>query len=180
MRYDLAANARRPQLYLRTTHAPAPPSQADFAAGFGLRPVGGIPVRIQAEARATRILGRTEVRPAVAAITDLAPADAPLGFRVEAYAQGGYVGGREATAFVDGQIRADRALVSIGNADLRIGGGAWGGAQKHAERLDVGPGVTLDLRSVGVPARISLDYRVRVAGHARLSNGPALTFSTGF
>ncbi len=180
VRYDLAANARRPQLYVRTTHAPAPPSQADVAIGLGLRPVAGIPVHIQAEARATRMLGQTEVRPAVVAISELAPADAPLGFRVEAYAQAGYVGGREATAFVDGQVRVDRALLTLGMADLRLGGGAWGGAQKYTERLDVGPGLTLDLREAGVPARLSLDYRMRVAGRAQPNNGPALTFSTGF
>ncbi len=179
-RFDLAADARRPQLYLRATHAPAQPSQADLAVGFGVRPVATIPVRIQGEARATRTLGQSELRPAVAAITELAPAEISLGFRVEAYAQAGYVGGREATAFVDGQVRADRTVLTFGKADLRLGGGAWGGAQKYAERLDIGPGVTLDLRDAGVPARLSLDYRVRIAGHAHPSNGPALTFSTGF
>jgi hypothetical protein len=180
VRYDLGQGDRRPQLYLRGTHAPARPAQADVAAGIGLRPLAAIPVRLQAEARLTRTEGWTDVRPAVAAITELAPAGLPLGFRVEAYAQTGLVGGREATGFVDGQVRVDRELVSPGEAGLRLGVGAWGGAQKYAARLDVGPGVTLDLRDAGIPARISLDYRVRLAGKARPSNGPALTLATGF
>ncbi|MCT2559023.1 hypothetical protein N0B51_08520 [Tsuneonella sp. YG55] len=180
LRYDLGGGATRPQLYFRATHAPSRPAQADAAAGVGLRPLARVPIRLQGEARLTRTEGWTEVRPAVAAITEVPPARLALGLRGEAYAQAGFVGGREATGFVDGQVRVDRELASLAGGDLRLGFGAWGGAQKYAARLDVGPGLTLDLREAGLPARLSLDYRVRIAGGARPSNGPAVTLSTGF
>lgn len=180
LRRDLGRGNRRPQAYLRATHTPSRPAQAELAVGVGLRPLPRVPVRLQAEARATRTEGWTELRPAAAAITELAPHDLPLALRIEAYAQGGYVGGREATAFVDGQLRMDRTVMSFGGAEVRAGAGAWGGAQNYAARLDVGPGVTLDLRGAGIPMRMSLDYRMRVAGGARPTNGPAVTLSTGF
>ena len=106
----------------------------------------------------------------------IAPVALPLGLRAEGYAQGGWVGGRYATAFADGQARVTHGAITAGPARLRVGAGAWGGAQKFAERFDVGPTLTADLASV----RLALDYRMRVAGNARPGNGLALTLSTGF
>lgn len=174
--YDLAGGPRRPALHVRATYAPDRPQQAEVAAGVGMRPVAAAPVRVLAEARVTHVESRTEVRPALFAVTELAPASLPLGLRAEGYAQGGWVGGHYATAFADGQARVTHAAVTAGPARLRIGAGAWGGAQKFAERLDVGPTLTADL----APIRLALDYRMRVAGNARPGNGLALTLSTGF
>jgi hypothetical protein len=56
----------------------------------------------------------------------------------------------------------------------------WGGAQKHAERLDVGPSVAASFRIGEANSRLALDYRFRVAGNAEPMSGPALTFSAGF
>jgi hypothetical protein len=100
--------------------------------------------------------------------------------RGEGYAQAGYVGGRFATAFVDGQARIDRLVARLGKSEVRAGAGVWGGAQKHAARLDVGPSATASFRLGETQSRVALDYRVRIAGDAAPKSGPALTISAGF
>ncbi|MBS1239358.1 MAG: hypothetical protein H6R45_64, partial [Proteobacteria bacterium] len=59
-------------------------------------------------------------------------------------------------------------------------GGAWGGAQKGAARLDIGPSASLQLKLGEANSRVSMDWRFRVAGEARPASGPALTISAGF
>lgn len=179
-RLNLARGAHPPALYLRATHAPARPSQSDLAAGLSARPLARVPIRLFGEMRATRAFDSIELRPAAFAVSEFEPAVLPAGFVAEGYLQAGWVGGRYATGFADGQARIDRPLAHAGPATLRAGAGVWGGAQKYVRRLDVGPSLTLDLREGGVPARLSLDYRLRVAGNARPGNGIALTLSTGF
>ncbi len=179
-RLDLSPGARRPQAYVRLLHAPDAPRQSEIALGLSARPLDRLPVRLQAETRATRSQGATRVRPALLAVTELAPIDLPLGLRGEAYAQAGWVGGRSPTGFADGQMRLDREVVAAGSARVRLGAGAWGGVQTGAGRLDVGPTASFDLRGSAVPARVSLDYRRRVAGNAAPGSGLAVTLSTGF
>jgi len=182
LRYSLAPSSRhRPVGYLRVTQALAGPAEDELAAGLAARPFGGLPVSVAAELRVTAEKEGREMRPAVFAVTELPPIGLPFGWLGEAYAQAGYVGGRFATAFVDGQARVDARLANLGRgAQLRVGGGIWGGAQKHAARLDIGPGATVAFRLGEAQARLALDYRVRVAGDAEPRSGPALTFSAGF
>lgn len=182
VRYRLApASALRPAAYLRTTAALNGSSEREAALGLQLRPIAGVPIALLGEARLTAVPGRTHVRPAVFAVTEIAPFALPLGLRGELYGQGGYVGGANATAFADGQLRLDRRLAALGRGDLRLGGGLWGGAQKGASRLDAGP--TL---SIGQPLgqsgsmRLAADWRFRVAGKAAPGSGPAVTLSAGF
>jgi hypothetical protein len=59
---------------------------------------------------------------------------------------------------------------------LRVGAGAWAGAQPGVSRLDAGPHLEVRLG----PAALSADWRFRVGGHARPGSGPTLTVSTGF
>jgi hypothetical protein len=179
-RFDLAADGHRPALHARATYAPGRPSQAEFAAGAGLRPLPQLPLRVIAEVRATRSQDTTEVRPAVLAVTEIAPIALPLGLTAEGYGQAGWVGGRYATAFADGQARVTREVASSGAARIHVGGGAWGGAQKFAERLDVGPTIGVDIDAGPVTARLAVDYRLQVAGDAAPGDGVALTLSTGF
>lgn len=171
--------------YLRTSLAiNAPGRDKELALGFGFRPLARLPLRVLAEARLqdTRT-GPMQVRPVATVITELPPQELPLGLRAEAYAQGGYAGGRGATVFYDAQVMIDRALPGVGgqNRDLRIGAGIWSGGQEGAVRFDVGPraSVRLDLGDA-TPARIALDWRFRVAGSARPGSGPALTVASSF
>lgn len=180
LRYRLSDSGYLPQAYLRASSALSGVAEQEIAAGLSARPMPQLPVRLAVEARATRVSGRTEVRPAAYAVTELPPAELPFGVRAEAYLQAGYVGGRFATAFVDGQARASRAIATLGDNELAIGAGVWGGVQKGAARVDLGPTATVTFRLGAARARIAADYRFRVAGDAQPSSGPALTLSAGF
>ena len=181
LRYFLAPDSRfNPALYLRGSSGIEHPRGEELAAGFSLRPVPGLPLRLMAEGRVTRTTTGTIVRPAAALVSELPPLRLPLGTRAEAYVQTGYVGGRSATAFVDGQARFEQPLIRASGFELRAGGGAWGGAQRGASRLDIGPTATLAFRLGPVGTRISADYRWRVAGNAAPGSGLVLTLSAGF
>ena len=181
LRYFLLPGSRlSPALYVRGSSGIERPRGEELAAGFSLRPIPGLPVRLLAEGRVTRTTNGTIVRPAAALISELPPARLPLGLRAEAYVQAGYVGGRSATAFVDGQARFEHPLARVGGAELRAGGGVWGGAQRGASRLDIGPTATLSFRLGPVGTRVSADYRWRAAGNAAPDSGPVLTLSAGF
>jgi len=94
---------------------------------------------------------------------------------------GRYAGGRDATAFADGQLRFDRRIARTGSFELRAGGGVWGGAQKGAARIDAGPTASLGASVPGGGAlRLGVDWRFRLAGNAAPVSGPALTLSAGF
>ncbi|HTM94733.1 MAG TPA: hypothetical protein VL100_02795 [Croceibacterium sp.] len=181
LRYRIApSSGHRPAAYVRVSSPLASAGEVEVAGGLAARPVPGVPVALAAEVRAAHFDTGTAARPAVFAYSEFPRLELPLGVRGEAYVQGGYVGGRFATPFVDGQVRVDRHLARLGHAELRAGGGAWGGAQKGAQRLDVGPGATFAVEVGGAPLRMSADWRFRVAGEANPSSGPALTVSTGF
>ena len=96
------------------------------------------------------------------------------------YAAAGYVGGYAATAFVDGQLRVDHHIATIGPTEIRAGGGVWGGAQQGASRVDVGPTASIGLASGHAAARLRFDWRMRVAGDAAPTSGPAVTIAAGF
>lgn len=180
-RYRLAPASRtRPALYLRATAATAAPRGEEAALGLALRPLPRVPVTLSGEVRVANIAGSVALRPAVMLVTELDRFALPAGLRGEAYGQAGYVGGRAGTPFADGQVRIDRALARLGSAELRAGGGAWGGVQRGAGRLDLGPSATLDFPLGGGQARLAADWRLRVAGQARPQSGPALTLSAGF
>lgn len=182
LRYRLApGSAHRPAAYLRVSRSLHGPPQREAAVGLSARLVAGLPVSAAGELRIYRDAFGTRLRPAVLAITEMPPLELPQGLRAEAYAQAGYVGGKGATGFVDGQVRLDRSLGQVAHADVRLGVGAWGGAQKGASRLDVGPSAVLAFPlSETVFARAAIDWRFRVAGHAAPVSGPAFTLSAGF
>lgn len=181
IRFRLApTSANRPSLYLRATSAVQAPRGEELAAGFSARPLARVPIAAMIEARATRTMTGTVIRPAAALVSELPPAELPLGIRGEAYVQGGYVGGRDATAFVDGQGRLERRLVAAGRWQLRAGAAAWGGAQKGAKRIDVGPTASVDVPLGPVNGRVAADWRFRIGGNAAPTSGPAITLSAGF
>jgi hypothetical protein len=114
-------------------------------------------------------------------VSEFPPVPLPAGLRGEAYAQAGYVGGRDATAFADGQLRIDRRIARAGSFELRAGGGAWAGVQRGASRVDVGPTASIGTQAPGGGSlRVGVDWRIRVAGNASPGSGAALTLSAGF
>ena len=181
IRYRLAPeNPRKPSLYLRASGAVRAPHDEELAVGFAARPIARLPVLAMAELRASRVASGARLRPAVALVSEFPPLDLPLGLRAEAYGQVGYVGGSGASAFVDGQLHLTRRLARIGGMELRAGGGAWGGAQQGASRVDAGPTASLGMPIGVTNARLSADWRFRIAGQATPGSGPAITLSAGF
>ncbi|MBV7264954.1 hypothetical protein [Erythrobacter ani] len=181
----LPSSLRDPRLYLRAYRALVSGGETEVAGGVSARPVARIPVRLAAEIRFTENRFGSEVRPAVIAISELPPQSLPADFTLEAYGGAGYVGGKSATAFADGQAAVTREFANFAGpldtrARLSAGAGAWGGAQEDASRVDVGPTVRLDMTLGQVPARLSVDWREQVGGDAAPRSGVAATLSTRF
>lgn len=180
-RYRLApSNGHAPELHLRGSAAVDGAREREFAFGASVRPVPSVPVRLASEARVSETRGGTELRGAAYAVSEIPPVALPAGFSAEVYGQAGYVTGDAATPFIDGQARITRELASVDDFRIEAGGGAWGGAQDDAARLDVGPSASVSFRIGPARGRVSADYRFRVAGDAEPSSGPALTLSAGF
>lgn len=181
LRYRLfLEDPRRLSAFLRVSSATYT-SDREATLGLSARPVGSIPILLQAEARLQSDGNGSRLRPAVQAVSQFPPLALPLGWRGEVYAAGGYVGGRGATPFYDAQSVVDHPLFGIGrSAEFRLGGGAWAGGQKGVGRVDVGPRASVTFRVKRISVRAAVDYRARVAGHAAPGSGPALTLSAGF
>lgn len=182
LRYRLALASRyRPAFYMRTTSTMGQMQETSAALGFSARPLPAFPVIAAVEARLTEQGGARRFQPAVMAVTELPPFRLPAGFRGEAYAQAGYVAGRFATPFADGQVRADRPLLRVGKVETRVGAGLWGGVQKGAARLDAGPSASVMMPlGRGTMGRVAVDWRFRLTGNAVPDSGPAVTLSAGF
>ncbi|HSJ78345.1 MAG TPA: hypothetical protein VK913_06360 [Erythrobacter sp.] len=186
LQYRLAPEAARdPRLYARAYRALVRRGESELALGASARPLPQVPVRLAGEVRFTDGAFTNTVRPSAYAVTELAPLPLPLGTQLEAYGQAGWVGGPGATGFADGQasltgeVRQFAALTDNA-ARLSVGAAAWGGAQRDAQRIDVGPTMRIDLTVGEVPARFSLDWRERVGGDAGPGSGLAATISTRF
>ena len=183
LNYRLAPTASRdPRIFVRAYRALVDGGESEVSAGLSARPLEKLPLRAHAELRATQRRGDAgvELRPSAFVTTELPPIDLPLSARAEIYAQAGYVGGDDATAFADGQFHILRDVGQFDLAKVSLGAAAWGGAQKGAERVDFGPSVRVDMTIGSVPARLSVDYRERVAGSAQPDSGAAVTLSTSF
>lgn len=94
------------------------------------------------------------------------------GLLVEGYGQAGAIARNRIEPYADGAIRVTRHIAP----QLTLGAGAWGGAQRDAQRLDIGPSASLALGK----ARLSLDWRQRIAGRAAPGSGLALTLGGDF
>lgn len=187
LRYAFArASPLRPQAYARFSGSLGGKiRQSEVALGLMARPLRRIPLAILGEARMQQQPGQIRLRPVVMAITQLPPLRWPMGIEADAYAQGGWAGGRDATLFYDlAATFQHRVLRPLRGTQLSAGGGVWSGGQRGASRLDVGPRVELrgmvgpPSRRIGV--RVGVDWRFRVAGKAEPGSGPALTVAAGF
>ena len=174
------SSGRDPAAYLRASEALVAGGEREAALGLRARLLAGVPLSLHVEARVTDRPGGTELRPAAFLAGGFDDVRLPAGVRARGYGQAGYVHGDFATAFADGKVVAEREVARFDLGKASIGVGAWGGAQKGAHRLDLGPTVSLDIRLGETPARIEADYRWRLAGNAEPGSGGVLTLSTGF
>ncbi|MFM7402545.1 MAG: hypothetical protein ACKO1N_00315 [Erythrobacter sp.] len=186
LQYRLAPSSRiDPRLYARAYRALVQRGESEIAAGASLRPLARLPLRVAGELRYTDAALSNSFRPAAYAVTELAPIGLPYGAQLEAYGQAGWVGGPGATAFADGLASVTRNLPRVARLSdnalqLSLGAALWGGAQRDAQRLDVGPTLRADMRIGAVPARLTIDWRERVAGGAAPGGGLAATLSSQF
>lgn len=146
----------------------------EMAVGVDWRPSPHLPVRLLVEQRIA--LDRGQGGPAILAVAGFGPRDVLPGVTVAGYAQAGGVLRDRAEPFADGAVRATTAL----SRDIDLGLGAWGGAQRGAQRFDVGPTLGITLPVAGQRLRLSLDWRQRVAGGAAPGSGPALSIGGDF
>jgi len=148
---------------------------AEAALGLEWRP-GAAPVRIAIEER----FGLDGVRggPGIGVVGGI---DRDLaGFRLEAYGQAGMIARNRAEPYADGALRLTRLAAQRRARALRIGVGAWGAAQRGVQRFDIGPTLVASLPIGALDARVTLDWRQRIAGDARPGSGAALTLGSDF
>ncbi len=194
-RYTLTPRDKR-QVQLYARFASALPQQgrrvfedAELAAGIIGRPVRDIPVALAAEQRIA--LGRNaRTRPTAFAVTQIPPITLPARFTGDIYAQVGAVGLKDTQAFYDLQATAERTVVKRGKAIVSAGAGLWSGGQTGEKtggqrgdtiaRLDIGPRISLRFPVAGGNARLSLDWRQRIAGNAEPGSGVAVTLASDF
>lgn len=101
-------------------------------------------------------------------------------FRLEAYGQSGILARTRVEPYADGALRITRPAATGRRTSLAIGIGAWGAAQRDAQRLDIGPSLVAELPIGAAHARLALDWRQRIAGGARPGSGVALTLGSDF
>lgn len=157
--------------------APAAGAGRELSVGIAWRPAG-VPLRFVAEQRFALDGGRGG--PSVGVSGGVDAVRLPAGFRLEGYGQAGVILRDGVEHFVDGSARATRGLVAVGGIEIDAGAGAWGGAQRDVARFDIGPTVGARVPIVGQTLRVAVDWRQRVAGHARPGSGPALTLGMDF
>ena len=122
--------------------------------------------------------------PSLSVVGGIGPVAVAPRVRIEGYAQAGGIARGGIEGFADGSVRAAYRLASADgsrrDARLDLGLGAWGGAQRGATRLDIGPSLGLVAPVAGTAVRLTLDWRQRVAGDAAPGSGPALTIGGNF
>ena len=177
LRYAIG-NARTLALSARLS-APMRGTGREAALGLEWRP-RGVPVAVIAEQRLG--LDGAPGGPALLAVAGLSPRPIAGGFNLEGYAQGGGVlrGGRS-EPFADGALRLAAPVANAGrDGEVTLGLGAWGGAQRDAQRLDIGPSAAIALPIGDRRLRLTLDWRQRIAGRAAPGSGLALTLGSDF
>lgn len=104
----------------------------------------------------------------------------PANFKINAYGQAGVSTAGRDTLFFDGQIIAEKSVHKNESIEILAGGGAWAGGQRGAQRIDIGPSVSIKLSKGKKNYRISGDWRERIGGDASPNSGAAITLSTDF
>lgn len=173
--YALTAN-RRLALAARLS-TPLSGRGREAAAGIDWQPTR-LPVHLLAEHRIS--LDGGQGGPTLAAIGGFGPVAVTRDVVLEGYGQAGVIARDGGEAFADGALRAAHPLVTLARVRIDVGAGIWGGAQRGASRLDVGPSLGLVLPVGGRRLRLAADWRQRIAGDSRPGSGPALSLGTDF
>ncbi len=172
--------AKAVDLYVRASAPLVARGGKEVALGASVKPLARINAAVAVEQR-IRVDGTGKRHaPALLAYGGFGPRGIG-GLEAEGYAQAGVVGIKDAIPFADGAMTLTKPLGNIGSIPLRFGGGMWGGAQKGASRIDLGPRVSADIPlSKRHRVRAALDWRQRIGGAARPGSGLALSLGTDF
>lgn len=171
-----APGSSRLAAYARATTALQPPAAPEAALGVALQPGRSLPVTVAVERRtALGDGGRNAMAAYVAGGFGPTPVFGSL--QASGYAQAGVVGVRQRDAFVDGKFSL---LATLPKSLLKLGGSLSGGAQPGVHRVDIGPEAQMRLSLPATTARLSLEWRERIAGRAAPSSGLALTLASDF
>lgn len=173
--YALGDN-RRFALAVRVS-APLSGRGKEAAVGLDWQPTRA-PIHVIAEQRFALEGGRGG--PMVGVVGGFGPVAVRSGVQLEGYGQAGVIARDGGEGFADGAVRASHPLPAIGPLRLDIGAGLWGGVQRGASRLDVGPSLGLVVPAGRGSIRLTADWRERIAGMSRPGSGPALSIGTNF
>jgi hypothetical protein len=149
----------------------------EAAVGLDWQPTR-MPIHVIAEQRFALDGGRGG--PMVGIVGGFGPVAVRRGVQLEGYGQAGVIARDGGEGFADGAVRASHPLPAIGPLRLDIGAGLWGGVQRGASRLDVGPSLGLVMPVGRGSIRVTADWRERIAGISRPDSGPALSIGTNF
>ncbi len=175
--YLLAPGApSRPAAYARLTSALESPAAQEGAIGLAVQPFRALPVSFAIERRVALGDGSRNAM-AILAAGGFGSVRVAPGVDAEAYVQAGLVGFHRRDAFVDGKMSL---LSPIAKTPLRIGAALSGGAQPGVERLDIGPEIQVRLPILDNAARLSIEWRERIAGKAAPASGLAVTLAADF
>lgn len=175
--YDLTPDwGARLAPYARLTSALDRPSSPEAAAGLAWQPSRRVPISLLAERRIALGKGGRNAN-ALFVIGGFGPTLLAQGFHAEAYGQAGMVGFSRRDLVADGKVALLRALP---RTPLSAGFSLSGGAQPGVSRLDVGPELRLRLPLSRANARLSVEWRQRIAGQAAPGSGLAVTLASDF
>lgn len=154
-------------------------AQEELALGVKVKPWNGIPISIHAEQRFAmkndHNLGR-----AIYFAGGSGPTTIFEQFQLEAYGQGGFVLAERNIYFFDGFATLQRPVVELQQAKFAVGIGLWTGGQSNVSRIDVGPRADMRIPVGTGIARVTVDWRQKMAGNATPKSGLAVTVATGF
>lgn len=158
-----------------TTSLSGPGREA--ALGIEWQPVRA-PLRLVVEQRATLDAGSSG-GPGIGLIAGEWIGVAP-GIHVEGYGQAGVIARARREPYVDAAVRVTGRVLRRDARTIDIGVGSWAAAQRDARRFDIGLTAVVARPFTGIPARVSIDWRRRVAGDARPGSGAVLTLGADF
>lgn len=154
------------------------------ALGLRLQPWRSVPIAVDLERRfALGLYSRNAWAARVSGGTAQTVKVAGKPLKLEGYGEAGVIGFEAEPAYYGGaQARGATPITRLGNVDIDVGAGAWGGAQRDygvtASRFDLGP--TAQFHMKPWPFRAQVDYRFRIAGNAVPGSGPVITVAGEF
>ncbi len=171
-----APGSARIAAYARATTALQRPAAPEAALGLALQPDRAVPLVVAVERRARIGDGGRNANAAYVA-GGFGPSPVATGFQASGYAQTGIVGFRQRDLFIDGKFSL---LAPVTRQSVRIGASLSGGAQPGVHRVDIGPEAQIRLPLPETTARLSVEWRERIAGRAAPSSGLAVTLAADF